>query len=38
MMTFRGMRSLNWKFRYYNHLQSFENSTLKNKTVLSKYY
>ena len=25
-----GMTSLNWKFRYYNHLQSFRNPTLKN--------
>ena len=24
-----GMTSLNWKFRYYNHLQSFKNPTLK---------
>ena len=33
-----GMTSLNWKFRYYNHLQSFRNSTLRNQTALSKYY
>ena len=24
-----GMTSLNWKFRYYNHLQPFKNPTLK---------
>ena len=24
------MTSLNWKFRYYNHLQSFRNPTFKN--------
>ena len=28
-----GITSLNWKFRYYNHLQSF-----KNPTALSRYY
>ena len=28
-----GITSLNWKFRYYNRLQS-----LKNQTTLSKYY
>ena len=28
-----GMRNFNWKFRYYNHLQSF-----KNPTALSRYY
>ena len=32
-----GMTSLNWKFRYYNHLQSFRNPTLKNQTALSRY-
>ena len=31
-----GMTSL--KFRYYNHLQSFRNPTLKNQTVLFMYY
>ena len=31
------MTSLNWKFRYYNHLQSFRNPTLKNQTALSRY-
>ena len=31
------MTSLKWKFRYYNHLQSFQNPTLKNQTGLSKY-
>ena len=30
--------SLNWKFRYHNHLQSFKNLRLKNQTALSKYY
>ena len=25
-----GMASLNWTFRYYNHLQSFRNPTLRN--------
>ena len=33
-----GILSLNWKFRYYNHLQSFKNQTLKNHTAWSKYY
>ena len=32
------MTSLNWKFRYYNHLQSFKNPTLKNQSALSRYY
>ena len=32
------MTSINWKFRYYNHLQSFRNLTLKNPTSLSWYY
>ena len=32
------MTSVNWKFRYYNHLQSFKNPTLKNQTALSRYY
>ena len=33
-----GMTSLNWKFRYYNHFQSFKNPTLKYQTALSRYY
>ena len=33
-----GMTSLNWKFRYYNHLQSFRNPPLRNQTALYKYY
>ena len=33
-----GMTSLNWKFRYCNHLQPFKNPTLKNQTALSRYY
>ena len=33
-----GKISLNWKFRYYNHLQSFKNPTLKYQTAQSKYY
>ena len=33
-----GMTCLNWKFRYYNHLQSFRKPTLKNQTVLFRYY
>ena len=32
------MTSLNWKFRYYNHLQSFKNPTLKDQTALFRYY
>ena len=32
------MTTLNWKFRYYNHLQSFINPTLKNQTALYRYY
>ena len=32
------MTSLNSKFRYYNHLQSFKNPTLKNQTALSRHY
>ena len=32
------MTGLNWKFRYYNHLQSFRNLKLKNQTALSGYY
>ena len=31
------MKSLNWKFKYHNHLQSFKNPTLKNHTGRSKY-
>ena len=31
------MTSLNWKFRYYKHLQSSKFPTLKNQTVLSRY-
>ena len=30
--TYIGMIRLNWKFRYYNHLQSFKNPTLKKKS------
>ena len=30
-----GMTSLKWKFRFYNHLQSYRNSTLGNQTALS---
>ena len=26
------------KFRYYNHLQTFRNQTLKNQTAISRYY
>ena len=33
-----GMTNLNWKFRYYNHLQSFKNPTSKNQTAPSRYY
>ena len=33
-----GITSLTWKFRYYNHLQSFRNPTLRNQTAQSKYY
>ena len=33
-----GISSLNWKFRYYYHRQSFNNTLLKNQTTLSKYY
>ena len=36
--AYRGMKSLNWKFRYHNPLQSFKNPTLKNQTTLSRYY
>ena len=32
------MTSLNWKFRYYNHLKSFRNPTFRNQTALSEYY
>ena len=32
------MTNLNWKFRYYNHLQSSRNPTLRNKIVLSRNY
>ena len=32
------MTSLNWKFRYYNHQQSFRNPTLIKQTALSRYY
>ena len=32
------MTNLNWKFRYYNHLQSLRNSALKNQSTLSRYY
>ena len=31
-------RGLKWIFRYYNHLQSFRNPTLRNQTALSWYY
>ena len=37
-MVYIGMTSWNWKFRFYNHLQSFRNPTLRNQTVLSKCY
>ena len=33
-----GMISLNGKFIYYNHVQSFRNPTLGNQTTLFKYY
>ena len=32
------MTSLNWKFTYYNPLQSFKNPTLKNQAALFRYY
>ena len=32
-----GIISLNWKFRYYNHLESFKNPTWRNQTALSRY-
>ena len=31
-----GMISWNWLFRYYNHLQTFKNPTLRNQTALYK--
>ena len=36
--TYIGMTNLNWKFRYYSHLQTFKNPMLSKKTDLSKYY
>ena len=30
--------ALNWKYRFYNHIQSLKYPTLKNQTVLSIYY
>ena len=36
--TYICITSLNWKFTYYNHLQSFKNPISKNQTALSKYY
>ena len=32
------MTRLNWKSKYYHHLESFKNTTFKNQTALSKYY
>ena len=36
--SYIGMTNFNWKFWYYNHLQSFKNPALKNQTTLSRYY
>ena len=32
-----GMTSVNLKFRYYNHLQSFRNPTLRYQSSISRY-
>ena len=36
--TYIGISSQKWKFRYYKHKQSFNNSLLRNQTDLSKSY
>ena len=33
-----GESSLKWKFRHYNHSQTFNNPLLRNQTAISKYY
>ena len=33
-----GVSLLKWKFKYYNHTQSFNNPLLRNQTAVSKYF